>query len=201
MRRLAPQIMFIVGLAVGLLPGVASADPDELIPCKRFYDEEYPHGRSGVDAITTFRCKPARGTTFALPSAAADPTVGGITLTINTVPPGNGTSSLAASGCVGLGRPAGSRGFKCVMEPLFHKVLIKPTEITVVVRTFVERILYDTRLPFVDGDGNDLDVAIILSTVGPSDTKRYCARFSVPPLENDASEYLGKNTPAPTACW
>ena len=199
MQRFAQYIVFIVGLAVGLLPAVASADPDELIPCKRFYAEEYP--RRGVDAATTFRCKPPRGTTFAMPSAAADPTVGGITLTINTVPPGNGTSSLAATGCQGLGRPAGSRGFKCVMEPLFHKVWIKPTEITVVVRTLVERVLYDTRLPYVDGDGNDLDVAIILSTVGASDTKRYCARFSGPPVENEPDEYLGKGAPAPTACW
>jgi len=71
----------------------------------------------------------------------------------------------------------------------------------VVLRTFAERVLYDTRLPFVDGDGNDLDVAIILSTLGSSDTKRYCARFSVPPKENDGSEYFGKNTPAPSACW
>ena len=134
-----------------------------------------------------------------MPSAAADPTVGGITLSVNTVPPGNGNSSLAAGGCVGLGRPAGSRGFKCA-SGIFEKVIIKPTRITVSVRTFVERILYDTRLPFIDDDSNDLDVAIILSTVGPSDTKRYCARFSVPPIENTGSEYLGKNTPAPTAC-
>lgn len=199
MRTLAQKTVFVVALAAALLPTVASADPDELIPCKRFYDEEYPP--SGGDALTKFRCKPVHGTTFALPSAAADPTAGGITLTINTVPPGNGNSSLTASGCRGLGRPAGSRGYKCAMEPLFPKVMIKPNGITVVVRTFVERILYDTRLPFVDDDGNDLDVAIILSTVGPSDTKRYCARFSVPPIENEADEYLGKNTPAPTACW
>ena len=145
----------------------------------------------------------ARGTTFALPSAAADPTVCGITLTINTVPPGNGTSSLAASGCVGLGRPAGSRGFKCVMEPLFHKVLIKPTGNhggrADLRRAHTLRILL--AFPSWTATATTLDVAIILDggTERHQTLLRTVQRSSGG--KRDGSEYLGKDTPAPAACW
>jgi hypothetical protein len=56
-------------------------------------------------------------------------------------------------------------------------------------------VINGTALPFSG------DVALQIVSEGPTDTKRYCARFPVAgALKNDAKQFKAKNAPAPAAC-
>jgi hypothetical protein len=148
------------------------------------------------EGLTRFVCKPPAGGSFTLPSTGAAPLgTGGFVVDVNVVPPGTGVDYFGAT-CMGLGNPAGAKGYKC--SHFWVPVLIvKEKVIKAVVKLDLPFVSHDTTHPYPSTS----DVAIRLTAVGDSDQKQYCARFGgPPPLRNDAAGYRGKDAPAPPAC-
>jgi hypothetical protein len=202
MPRLLRTILAAAALA-GLAPTGASADPDELMPCKVLLIKAPP--AAGGDGLTKFVCKPPTGGSFVLPSAAAAPTGFGVFVDANVVPPGTPLFPSFSIGapCTGLGNPAGSKGYKCTSfpepgsPPSVPVVLIKEKVVKAVVRFDIPLLSYQSGHPYAATS----DVAIRVISVGDDDEKHYCGRVGGdPPIKNDATQYRRKNAPAPTAC-
>ena len=191
MRRPLRAILVTAALAVGLAPTGASADPDELMPCKILLVKAAPAGPQAL-GITKFVCKG----TFALPSPAAAPSGGYVQVAMNIVPPGTSVfPSLPVFPCVGLGNPAGSMGYKC-KSPLNDLVLIKANLVKGVLKSDIPAYVYGTGHPYPSGT----DLAIRVISNGASDTKQYCARFGGPPaIKDTATLYKRKDALTPPA--
>jgi hypothetical protein len=153
--------------------GSARADPDELMPCKRFKVTA-----RGVAGITRFLCKPPRGGFFALPSAMESTVYYGV----DTVPSG---SPVSGTSCRGRGDPPGSTGYSCGSLPSIH-IVITPRGVRGVAR-----------------GGPSLSAAadLALKILLPASPKYYCARVPLgSALENTSTVFRAKDVPAPTAC-
>jgi hypothetical protein len=190
MRRLFASLLTSAALVAVVAPTPASADPDELIPCKRLSVRAAPAGRYDL-GITRVVC---RGT-FALPSPGAAP-ISIARVGVNVVPPGTFSQvARQTNNCVGLGIPAGSAGYKCKDNTSF--VLIKPNLVKAVVKVDIPSENYSTPHPYPP----EADVAVRITTEGSSDTKNYCGRFGGPPaIKNTATLYTRRDAPAPAAC-
>jgi hypothetical protein len=186
MRRLVGALLGAAALAavVGPAPALA-ADPDELMPCKIVLVKN----TGGINGKTKIVCKG----TFALPSA--NDAVGLAVVDVNIVPPGT-SSPFFILGCVGLGNPPGSAGYKC-KDPVSGLILIKPTVVKAVSKILdLPAALYGTTHPYPSGT----DVAIRVTYQG-SVIKQYCGRFGGPPaIKDTATLYKRKDAPAPAAC-
>ena len=99
-----PGVLFAIAALALLAPPGASADPDELMPCKLVIIKAAP--AAGGNGLTKFLCKG----TFALPSAGAAPTGGSRSFGINASPSGSG--NFGGVSCTGLGNPPGAKGYK-----------------------------------------------------------------------------------------
>jgi hypothetical protein len=107
------------------------------------------------------------------------------------VPPGNRINVSGASRCTPLGNPPGSGGYKCGRDFLFKPNLLRAKY------RFDELDTYGPGgvRPYTN------DVAILVTLYGPSDTKRYCARFPIgSAVRNNLRVFKARNAPAPTAC-
>ena len=177
-------------LATVVDPLPAGADPAELMPCRMVSVKFRPGGTVG-NGITKFVC---RGT-FALPSAGAAPTAA--TIDVNIVPPGTDTFGLPGIvPCVGLGNPAGSRGYRCKDE-IRDLVVIRTNVVKGVFQRDIPAYHHAVQHPYPPG----IDVAIRVAAYGVSDSKEYCGRFGGPPAVKDTTQiYVRRNAPAPTAC-
>jgi hypothetical protein len=181
-----PGVLFAIAALALLAPPGASADPDELMPCKLVIIKAAP--AAGGNGLTKFLCKG----TFALPSAGAAPTGFSLSFGVNTVPPGSG--NFGGISCVGLGNPPGDKGYRCSAMPDVPVFLVK-TNIVKGIFKFDGPANLGTPHPYTN------DVAIRLTAFGTSDSKRYCARFPVgSALKNTPSQFKAKNAPAPAAC-
>ena len=180
-----PGVLLAIGAAALLAPPGASADPDELMPCKIVLIKAPP--AAGGNGLTKFVCKGA----FTLPSAGAAP--GLLGFAVNPVPPGNagpGTSAV----CTGLGNPAGSKGYRCSSSNT-PVLLLKTNVVKAVLKFDVPLVANSTPHPYLG------DVAVQLVSLGASDQKRYCGRFPLgSALKNDGSQFKAKNAPPPAAC-
>jgi hypothetical protein len=180
-----PGVLLAIAAAALVAPSGASADPDELMPCKIVIIKAPP--AAGGNGLSKFVCKGA----FTLPSAAAAP--GLLGFAVNPVPPGNagvGTGPV----CTGLGNPAGSKGYKCSSTDV-PLLLLKTNVVKGIIKFDVPLVDYSTPHPYVG------DVAVQLVSLGASDQKRYCARFPLASaLKNDGSQFKAKNAPPPAAC-
>src|SRR5262249_43547736 len=167
-------------------PGAAQADPDEFIECRLAIIKAPPAGSAG-QGYSKFVC---RGT-FTLPSAGAAPSGSGFRIGLNPGPPGFvfPPSDLAFTFCSGLGNPPGSRGYRCHVLPFVPRFILKANAIAGV---FKKDLPAQYAVPHPYPSGN---LRLVVETVGSSDTKRYCGRFTNP-IRNDASEY--RSTVAPT---
>jgi hypothetical protein len=192
MRRSLGALLGAAALAAVVGPAPASAaDPDELMPCKIILVKN----SGGFAGKTKIVCKG----TFALPSAAAAPSGGGVVVDVNIVPPGTTPpTGVPVVPCVGLGNPAGSTGYKCKDPVTTSLALIKPNVVKVVIKDFdVPAVDYLTGHPYPSGT----DVAIRVISYGATGSKQYCARFGGPPaIKDTATLYKRKDAPAPTAC-
>jgi hypothetical protein len=186
MTRWREGILATAALAAFLNPGSARADSDELMPCLITIIKAPP--AAGGNGMTKFVCKGA----FALPSAAAAPAPL-VSVDVNIDPPGN-TGANVSTPCTGLGNPAGAKGYKCSVLPSVPVVLIKANLVKGVLKYDLPFLFYGNGHPFASDD-----VRIRVKTIGASDSKRYCARFTSP-LKNDTTQYKSKTAPAPSAC-
>src|SRR5262249_52304930 len=183
-------VLATVAVTALLMPAGAFADPDELMPCKIVIIKAAP--AAGGNGLTKFVCKPPTGGSFALPSPAADPSAVYLGLSVDTVPPGNYVEYPVS--CVGLGNPSGSKGYKCA-GLITHVVLLKTNVVKGILTADFPRVYYGSTLAY------GADVAIKLTTHGPSDTKNYCARFPVgSALKDGATQFKATNAPAPAGC-
>jgi len=182
-----PGVLFAIAAAALLAPRGASADPDELMPCTIGIVKAAP--AAGGNGLTKFVCKG----TFTLPSAGAAPTGFSLSFGINTVPPGSG--NFGGVDCVGLGNPAGAKGYKCGVHPTVPLLLLKTNVVKGLVKFDAPANLTGTPHPYTG------DLAIRLTAFGTSDSKRYCARFPVASaVKNDMKQFKAKNAPAPAVC-
>jgi hypothetical protein len=188
----------------------ASADPDELMPCNLILIKPIPTGGGQFSGLTKFVCRPQLGGSFALPSAGAAPCQN-VTLpngssaclgfypaeyvkfSVNTVPPG--TVGFANTSCRGVGSPPGANGYVCGRHnPAVPLLLLKRNVVKLAVSSEVPAA-FGTNLPYSG------DIAIMVVSVGDTDTKRYCGRFPLATAaRNDAAEFKARHAPAPTAC-
>ena len=134
----------------------------------------------------------AKGT-FALPTAANDPTLAGASLAVfDTAYGGAGrtTFTLAAAGWRGLGNPAGSAGYRYKGGPAdpCRVVLLKPT--------LLKAICKGSAITLAPPFGGEVGAVL---TAG-SASKRYCASFAGTEVKNDAALAKRKDAPAPAAC-
>jgi hypothetical protein len=149
-------------------------------------------GRIAVIKPSTFAKFVAKPTTvFSLP--AGDPLLSGGSLRVFDVAAtaGDNTYNLPSGGWKGLGKPAGSKGYKykgagTPSDPC-KVVLLKPA----VIKGVCKGAGIALTPPF------DGDVGIILS-LGTTD--RYCAQFGGDEVKNDDTLTKRKNAPAPGAC-
>jgi hypothetical protein len=188
-------VLAVAALGGLLGPAVASADPDELMSCKIIIIKAPP--AAGGSGSTKFVCKAPSGGSFALPSPAAAPTGGSAVVGVILVPPGyDGGATFAPSACLGLGNPAGAKGYKCRAN--YGVVVIK----TKVVKAAIKR-----DIPFlVNGQPHPYpgtsDVGIKLISTGSSDSKRYCGSFFIGAAStNDGTQFKATNAPAPASCY
>lgn len=155
-----------------------------------------------TDKLAKFVSKNKAGFTLPAPGSGEDPTIGGATLTFfDTSAPGAGvvTFPLDASGWQGLGKPAGSKGYKYkgandVVDPepkgTCKSVLLKEK----VIKAVCKGAAVTLKTPYADTQG----VRIDLPAAAP--TKSYCAEFGGDEKKNDAKVTTRKNAPAPAVC-
>jgi hypothetical protein len=181
-----PGVLFAIAAVALLAPPGASADPDELMPCKIVIIKAPP--AAGGNGLSKFVCTG----TFALPSVGAAPTGGSLSFGINAAPSGSG--NFGGVSCTGLGNPPGAKGYKCAAVPAVPLLLVKTNVVKGIIK-FDGPVNLGTPHPFTH------DLTIRLTAFGTSDNKRYCARFPVgSALKNDTSQFKAKNAPAPAAC-
>jgi hypothetical protein len=192
MRRHLRAILAAAALTAGLSPAAALADPDELMPCDLVLVKAAPalHG----NGYTKFICRGA----FQLPSPGAAPLGGGeLGVSVAPVPPGNSPFE-ARLDCVGLGFPAGSKGYRCRQPFPYARtpiVLLKSSIVKGIFRDDFPQREYGATHPYTR------DLAIRVVTHGTSDSKYYCARFPIgTATKNDATQFKAKDAPAPAAC-
>lgn len=137
---------------------------------------------------------------FVLPSpgGAGDPALGGATLTFfDTGAPGAGTATFAlgAAGWSGLGKPAGSKGYKYKGAAdgggACSVVLIKDT----VIKAVCKGAAVSVTPPLAATLG--VTLAVPAGTVA---AVRYCAELGGSEAKNDDGGLKRKDAPAPSAC-
>jgi len=169
-RVLSALCTLAVAAAFGAGPVRANDEPDQGMPGKILIVK--------AGKLAKFISKPATGTTFALPSAANDPTLEGASLVFTEL---GGTASIStnlpAVGWKGLGNPAGSKGYKykgagSTTDPC-KTVLVK------------EKIVKG----ICKGSAIDLDQpvsgVVAISLVVGTDSKAYCTAFGGTEIKND----------------
>jgi hypothetical protein len=152
-------------------------------------------GRSVVvrpGSLAKFVAKPSPGDTFTLPTS--NPAVAGGVLRLLDLATTAGDDSYplpAGTAWKGLGKPAGSKGFKYTGagtpgDPC-AVVLVKPSVIKGVCR--------GAGITLAPPFAGDVGVALSVGT-----TDRYCALFGGKSVKNDAKVTKRKKAPAPGAC-
>ena len=140
---------------------------------------------------------PGGGFTLPAPGGADDPTLGGAELHLfDTALTGGSLSvTLGAAGWKGLGKPAGSKGYKYKgkADPgsPCSVVLLKPT----VIKAVCKGAAITLTTPF-DGDL----AAEIALPAGTAAATRYCAALGGTAVKNDATQLKRKDAPARGAC-
>jgi hypothetical protein len=137
-----------------------------------------------------------------VPGSGQDPTVAGATVALfDTALAGAGSVSfnLDASGWVGLGNPAGSRGYRYKGRDDLIDVDPQGTCTTVLMTEKVIRATCKgsavTLSPPFSGDGG-----IVLGLPGGVASLRYCARFGGQSKRNDTKTFKRKDAPVPGEC-
>lgn len=136
------------------------------------------------------------------PGSLEDPTIGGAELQFfDTAAPGAGhvTFTLDASGWQGLGKPAGSKGFKYkgkndVFDPepkgTCKTVILKPK----VIKAVCAGAAVTLTTPFASTEG----ISLALPATGSNLT--FCAEFGGDEKKNNEKVTTRKNAPAPLSC-
>jgi hypothetical protein len=180
-------------LASAASVALANDEPDELVPGTLLLV------RAGTLAKVVAR--PADGPDVSLP-AVGNPTVDGASIRFfDTVTlPGGGagdvTYHLDASGWRGLGKPAGSKGFRyrgkeaLPIDDVCKLVVIRPRRIEAVCRSQAGAVPLTP--PFLGPAG----VTLTIGTAG----KRYCTEFGGAEARNDARLTKRVAAPAPSQC-
>ncbi|MCK6554528.1 M28 family peptidase [Candidatus Binatia bacterium] len=148
--------------------------------------------------VTRFVAKSASGFPLPAPGSAEDPTTGGAELRFFDTALGGATRAtfeLDASGWKGLGRPAGSKGYRykgrddatggactsVVIKEKTIKAVCKGTPVTL-------------SPPFASTEG------IVLGLPAGTAALRYCAEFGGEEKKNDAVQMRRTTAPAPAVC-
>jgi hypothetical protein len=145
--------------------------------------------KAGV--VARFVAKPVTGDTFDLPTSNPVTAGGSLRIFDTGVTAGDNTYNLPTTGWVGLGNPAGSRGYKYTGAG----TATDPCRVVLVKSGVAKGVC--------KGDGITLappfmgDVGIVL-TLG--NAERYCGRLGGEEVRNDTALTKRKNAPAPGAC-
>lgn len=155
-----------------------------------------------TEKLAKFVSKSDVGFVLPAPGSPEDPTIGGAEIQFfDTAAPGAGhvTLALDASGWQGLGKPAGSKGYKYkgvkdLLDPepkgTCKVVLLKEKVIKAVCRG----VAVSLTTPFAASTG----ITIALPETGP--TMTFCAEFGGDEKKNDAKVTTRKNAAAPASC-